>query len=136
MDRIPQASWDGDLFAYRFHDGVCFLKFCTRRNVNPRIQDMIPGFYVPVDYWKVLIQSEMVLGSRGGQVVTPGNLGRHLSNTDFAGLVAGGWIGSRGPTSALLTEIVKAGLESGKSVILAEASAPLSAQAEDIRIDE
>ena len=106
---------------YRLNDSGMYLKLCpsTSRSLQP--SDLIRGMYLPLEYWDLALASSLTLGERGGRVVTFDNIGRHIPNSLFVELVTSGWIGSRGLTSAKVTDIVRASLSGNKSVILAEA---------------
>ena len=115
------ATVAGSPSEYRLNDSGMYLKLCpsTSRSLEP--SDLIRGMYLPLEYWDLALASSLTLGERGGRVVTFDNIGRHMSNSLFVELVASGWIGSRGPTTANVTDIVRASLSGERSVLLAEA---------------
>lgn len=104
---------------FRLHSNPFFLKLCPRMNFIPEDLSLSRGMYIPLEYWKVLESSGQIAGSRGGKLVTFNNVGRYLSNTEFAVLVANGWVGSSPGESSYLEEIIKETLISGRAVIYA-----------------
>jgi len=100
--KIAAAPADSSCAGYRFSADAFFLKFCKKLLTHEDVGH-VPGFYVPVSYWKRLVLSPSAKGPKGGTVVYPETLGRRYFNpTGFIDLVARGWIG----TSALQTDIV------------------------------
>jgi hypothetical protein len=63
-------------------------------------------------------------GTRGGRVLTYGNVGRKLTNTEFVTLVANAWVGTTVPQSELLARVIEDVIQSGKTVTLAVKSQP------------
>ena len=106
---------------YRLNDSGMYLKLCPSTSPSLKPSGLIRGMYLPLEYWDLALASDLTLGVREGRVVTFDNIGRHMSNSLFVELVGSGWIGSRGLTSANVTEIVRASLSGNKSVMLAEA---------------
>ena len=78
--------------------------------------------YLPIEYYDLLAESEIVKGPRGGIALSYDNVPRFLNNGLFVLLVRGGWIGSRGASTRRLTEIVLAGLADSHSITVAAAS--------------
>lgn len=91
------ASCDG----YRLGDEAFFLKFC-KGVLEHREAGMVPGYYLPVGYWKRLAADPRVQGPRKGLRVTPTTIPRYFTATDFKELVARAWVG----TSALQGDII------------------------------
>ncbi len=104
---------------FRFASNPFFLKLCARLIFNPEDSGLFPGMYLPLGYWKRLVDHPATLGSRGGRLITFENVGRRLAEADFIALVAGGWIGTESAQSGLLAAVVREVLESGKAVALA-----------------
>lgn len=84
------ASHDG----FRLTDNPFFLKLCPRIVFNPDDIGLVPGMYLPLDYWKILEQHPCIKGPRGGKRVTYENAGRYFDNTAFTTVVAKAWVGS------------------------------------------
>lgn len=96
-----------------------YFKLCQEVIFKPDSVTMIPGMYIPLDYWKQLAQSEFMKGSRKGLRVSQAMSPRHFSNTEFSALVSSGWIGSRLNSTQAVTEIVRNAIEDGRSLTLA-----------------
>ncbi len=104
---------------FRFSDNPFFLKFCPRVVFNPDDKGLFKGIYLPLDLWKRADAAGRFTGPRGGKVLTFQNVGRRINNSEFVGLVAGSWVGTSIEQSAVLTEIVRKVLETGKTVTIA-----------------
>ena len=77
------------------------------------------GIYVPLDLWKYLAASGRLKGPRGGNVLSYENVGRRLNNSEFVTLVANSWVGTTIGQSVALESVIRAVLESGKTVTFA-----------------
>ena len=75
--------------------------------------------YLPLDYWKVLTVHPSLKGPKGGLRVTYENVGRHFDNTDFIKLVAKAWIGTNTNQSAVLKDVIREVIETGKAIVIA-----------------
>lgn len=107
-----------------------FLKFCSRVVFNPDDKGLFSGIYLPLDLWKCLHANGRLKGPQGGNVVSFGNVGRKLSNSEFVELVANSWVGTTIPQSAELAKVIRAVLESGRTVTFAVKHLPTSDDAE------
>jgi hypothetical protein len=119
MRKFGPAADDGTPASYRLSSATCFLKLCKPVTTLDRGRDLVSGMYLPLDYYDVLTSSPDVRGPRGGVVLSYDTVQRHVSNDLFVGLVRGGWIGSRGATSAELEDLVLSGLNAGRSITVA-----------------
>lgn len=104
---------------FRFSDNPFFLKFCPRVIFNPDDKGLFKGIYLPLDLWKRADAAGCFSGKRGGKVLTFQNVGRRINNSEFVALVAGSWVGTSIEQSAVLGEIVRRVLETGKTVTIA-----------------
>jgi hypothetical protein len=111
----PDDSRDG----FRFNDNPFFLKLCPRLVFNPDDVGLVPGMYLPLDYWKALVRHSTLLGPRGGERITYDNVGRHFDNSSFISLVAKSWVGTTVTQSAVLAAVIRETLEAGKAVAVA-----------------
>ena len=111
---------------FRFSDNPFFLKFCPRVVFNPDDKGLFKGIYLPLDLWKRADAAGLFKGPRGGNVLTFKNVGRRINNSEFVGLVAGSWVGTSIEQSAVLSEIVRQVLETGKTVTIAIKHTPPS----------
>lgn len=114
-DCVPNAGHNG----FRLTDNPFFLKLCPRLVFNPDDIGLVPGMYLPLDYWKLLEQHPGIKGPRGGLRVTYENVGRHLDNSAFTTVVAKAWLGTTPSQSAVLKEAIRQTLETGKAVAIA-----------------
>lgn len=105
--------------SFRLHGSPFVLKLCARHLFNPDDSGLFPGMYLPLEYWRRLVQDPATLGERGGRLVTYENVGRKLTESEFVSLVAGGWMGTGAAQSGLLEGVVREVLEHGKAVVLA-----------------
>lgn len=103
---------------FRLNMAPFFLKLCSRHVFNPDDGGLFPGMYLPLDFWRRLVNDPATLGPQGGRVVTFENVGRKLTESEFLPLVAGGWVGTSAPQSRFLSELVREVIESGKAVVL------------------
>jgi hypothetical protein len=110
---------DYDLEGYRLHPKTFYWKLCSSVSYQPAGTELIPGVYIPLDYWELLVRSDSVKGPQGGVGLTRHNIHRHISNTLFTELVQGGWIGSRSANTDLLSQIIQGCLDGGDSLMLA-----------------
>lgn len=104
---------------FRLNENPFFFKLCLIPEFNPDDQGLVPGMYIPLDYWEILLESDGITGPRGGKAVSYENVGRHLNNTEFVTLVQRGWIGSCGLASSQLERLVNDALSGGRAVELA-----------------
>lgn len=125
------TSHDG----YRLTENPFFLKLCSRLVFNPDDIGLVPGMYLPLDYWKLLVQSPGIPGPRGGLRVTFENAGRHFDNSSFTNIVSKAWVGTTPSQSDVLKEAIRQTLETGKAVAIAIKPKKLDAADTGERID-
>lgn len=104
---------------FRVTENPFFLKLCPRIVLNPDDKGLTPGMYIPLDYWRFLETDSDVIGKKGGRVITYENIGRYFDNTSFIGLVSNAWIGTTEAQSLVLEDVIKAVIESGRTVTIA-----------------
>ena len=123
MDTLLQAldklGDDGSKESFRFHTNPFFLKLCPKIVLNPDDQGLFSGMYIPMAYWKRFELDSCSNGTKGGRFVSFDNIGRKLSNSEFIPLVAGAWIGTTIPQSAMLSTFIREILTLGRTVTLA-----------------
>jgi len=115
----PASGWTGALTEYRLHQGAFYFKLCPRIVLTPSSTEMLTGMYLPLDYWYGLVADLSTDGPRGGTRLTYSNISRYITNTLFVRLVAAGWVGTSDLATSAISEIIRAGIENGRSVILA-----------------
>jgi hypothetical protein len=113
------AAAPSDLNGYRLHSGLFYFKICPSEVFDPTSGEMSRGLYIPLDYWKTLVNSPEIVGPQGGKRITFKNIGRNFSNTLFVNLAQEGWIGSGIQDEAIVSDIIRQALQGKKSVLLA-----------------
>jgi hypothetical protein len=108
-----------DISGFRLTENPFFLKLCSRLVFNPDDVGLVPGMYLPLDYWKLLEKDPGIKGPRGGLRITYENAKRHFDNTSFTTVVSKAWIGTTPSQSAVLGDVIRATLETGKAVAIA-----------------
>jgi hypothetical protein len=116
LDKSPESRTAD---SFRLHTNPFFLKLCPRIIFNPDDKGLFKGMYLPLELWKCLASDPITKGPRGGRVLTYRNAGRWLSNQQFISLAAHAWIGTPTSQSALLEELIRTVLETGKTVTFA-----------------
>src|SRR5690606_35783714 len=117
-------------------DNPFFLKLCPRLVFNPDDVGLVPGMYLPLDYWKLLENDPGIKGPKGGLRITYDNAKRHLDNTAFTTVVSKAWVGTTPSQSQVLQDVIRATLGTGKAVAIAikpKKSAELQADNEEIQ---
>jgi len=104
---------------FRLTENPFFLKLCSRLVFNPDDIGLVPGMYLPLDYWKLLAQSPGIQGPRGGLRVTFENTGRHFDNSSFTAIVSKAWVGTTPSQSDVLRAAIRQTIETGKAVAIA-----------------
>lgn len=104
---------------FRLNDEFFYFKLCPAKIKEPLSTKMIPGMYLPLSYWKVLLSSIETLGKKGGRLINYNNVKRYINNTLFTELVQNGWIGSQVSNTELITQQIQESITGNKSVILA-----------------
>jgi hypothetical protein len=108
-----------DPWDYRLNSKLFFFKLCASLPQNPLSTSMIEGLYIPLDYWKLIVNSEHVKGPKGGISVSKSNVLRHLNNTLFIDLAKSGWIGTQQVSQDTISELIRLSLDNHHSVLLA-----------------
>ena len=118
---------------FRLADNPFFLKFCPRVVFNPDDRGLFKGIYLPLDLWKRADAAGRFTGKRGGKVLTYENVGRRINNSEFVTLVGGSWVGTSIEQSAVLGELIRTVLETGKTATIAirHSAEPVASTMED-----
>ncbi|WP_180868498.1 hypothetical protein [Stenotrophomonas maltophilia] len=128
---------DTDIGGYRLTENPFFLKLCPRLVFNPDDVGLVPGMYLPLDYWKLLENDPGIKGPRGGLRITYENAKRHFDNTSFITVVSKAWVGTTPSQSQVLRDVIWETLETGKAVAIAiKPMRPAEPQADDEETDE
>lgn len=104
---------------FRLTENPFFLKLCSRLVFNPDDVGLVPGMYLPLDYWKLLERDPGIQGPKGGLRITYDNAQRHFDNTAFTTVVSKAWVGTTPSQSQVLQDVIRATLETGKAVAIA-----------------
>lgn len=119
LEHIKKKGGAQNRHEYRLSGNPFFIKLCPRITMEPDSIGLSPGMYFTLDHWRFLETDEDLVGPKGGRRVGYFNVGRKINNTDFAFLVKNAWVGSTPSESALIEELVKEIISTGKSLILA-----------------
>jgi hypothetical protein len=99
---LAECGVDDSCDGYRFGTDPFFLKFC-KKLLTHTDQGHVPGYYLPLSYWKRLIETPQARGRRGGLIVYPETFGRrHFTPSAFIDMIARGWAG----TTTLQTNVL------------------------------
>lgn len=104
---------------FRLNNEFFYFKLCQSQIKNPLSTEMISGMYLPLSYWKILLNSEITLGERGGRLLSYSNVKRYITNTLFIKLVQHGWVGSQLFDTEAITQKIQEAIAGNRSVILA-----------------
>jgi len=101
--------------------GPFYVKFCKRLPLLRQDGELSEGRLLRRADLAALLMLEQSRGKRDGRLVKYDSIPRYMSNSDFAGLVSGGWIGTSHLTQEELAETVVRLTENSSRVVLAEA---------------
>jgi hypothetical protein len=104
---------------YRLSEEFFYFKLCPADLKDPMSMKMIPGMYIPLSLWKLLLDSGSTLGEKGGRIVGYDNVGRYINNTLFVDLVQSGWVGSQIEDTKKITSQIQAAISGDRSLMLA-----------------
>ncbi|MDO4795859.1 MAG: hypothetical protein Q4A28_07985 [Brachymonas sp.] len=119
LGTLKACTPNTDIGGYRLTENPFFLKFCPRLVFNPDDVGLVPGMYLPLDYWKLLENDPGIKGPKNGLRITYKNAKRYFDNTSFITVVSKAWIGTTPSQSQLLRDVIRATLETGKAVAIA-----------------
>lgn len=108
-----------DISGFRLTENPFFLKLCPRLVFNPDDVGLVPGMYLPLDYWKLLESDPGIKGPKGGLRITYENAKRHFDNTSFTMVVSKAWIGTTPSQSQVLQHVIRMTLETGRAIAIA-----------------
>jgi hypothetical protein len=118
LDELGKHPPTWSLSDFRLTDNPFFLKLCPRIVFDPNSTSLVPGMYIPLDYWKLLSEDPGIEGPRGGKAVSFANVGRYFDNTEFVSLVAKAWVGTTSSQGDVLQGVFEATLSSGKAIAI------------------
>ena len=130
MNILEQVAADNSCDGYRLAADPFFFKFCTKLLEHDQ-EGHVPGYYIPLGYWKRLVLDSRVIGERGGILVKHDTLGRYFTPTAFKDLVTRGWIGTSPSGTKIVVPAIKDAMAGKRSIVLAVQSAIPEKEAEN-----
>ncbi|CAD6533613.1 hypothetical protein LMG28727_03098 [Paraburkholderia kirstenboschensis] len=97
-----------------------YVKFCKRTVLERQDGELCDGRLLRRADLEKLLLTEHGRGPRDGRMVNYAEIPRYLSNSDFTGLVSGGWIGTSHLDDRDLTAAIRELTENSSRVVLAE----------------
>lgn len=122
MEKFQKLRQDIDKYTlndFRLNDVFFYFKLCPANITDPLSTKMIPGMYLPLPYWKMLLSSDGTLGKKGGRKISYSNVSRYINNTMFTELMQNGWIGSQMSNTDLISKQIQQSIAGGRSIVLA-----------------
>jgi hypothetical protein len=119
LSALKACAPNTDIGGFRLTENPFFLKLCSRLVFNPDDVGLVPGMYLPLDYWKLLENDPGIQGPKGGLRITYDNAKRHFDNTAFTTVVSKAWVGTTPSQSQVLQEVIRTTLATGKAVAIA-----------------
>ncbi|NOZ83999.1 MAG: hypothetical protein GXP60_04205 [Epsilonproteobacteria bacterium] len=119
LSELKKCSPNTEVDGYRLSENPFFLKICPRIVFNPDSVGLIPGMYLPLEYWELLSEHPTLEGPRGGKYLSYRNVRRYFDNTAFVTMASGGWVGTNIQQSSILKKAIRSTLESGRAVVFA-----------------
>ena len=104
--------------SYRLGREAFFLKFC-KSVLDERNSGMVPGHYLPLEFWKRLAADPRVKGKRGGVKITPTNLPRWFTATEFKEMVAKAWVGTSSVQAKVIVPLILETIKADRTIVLA-----------------
>jgi hypothetical protein len=108
--------------SYRLGQDPFFWKFCRRHHLKVNAGTLVHGHYLTLAHLQLLL-THGGPGPRGGTVIGPSTMGRWLTRSQFAPLVAEGWIGTVDVSDDMLAGYIEVELAVGNSIVVAQSSA-------------
>lgn len=137
LSALKACSPDTGIGGFRLTENPFFLKLCPRLVFNPDDVGLVPGMYLPLDYWKLLENDPGIKGPKGGLRITYENVKRHFDNTSFTTVVSKAWVGTTPSQSQVLQDVIRTTLETGKAVAIAiKSKKSAEPQADDQELEE
>lgn len=139
LGALKACAINADIGGFRLTENPFFLKLCPRLVFNPDDVKLVPGMYLPLDYWKLLENDPGIKGPKGGSRITYENAKRYFDNTSFVTVVSKAWVGTTPSQSQMLQDVIRATLKTGKAVAVAikpKKSTELQADDEEIEEEE
>jgi len=134
--KLAKVATDESCDGYRLGADPFFFKFCSKL-LTYDAQGHVPGIYVPLGYWKRLVETPAAKGKRGGSIVYPKTFGRrHFTPTHFIDMVGRGWIGTSALQTDVLAPYLRDALAGKRTLVLAVETQPSVDPVDDDDADE
>ena len=119
LGALKTCAPNTDIGGFRLTENPFFLKLCPRLIFNPDDVGLVPGMYLPLDYWKLLENDPGIKGPKGGLRITYDNAKRYFNNTSFITVVSQAWVGTTPNQLQVLQDVIQTILETGKAIAIA-----------------
>lgn len=113
---VPGA---GAMKHWRLTDEAFYFKFCETTRPDARDDALVAGITMGHSFLKRFLALPEARGKHGGHRVGYNNCPRYLNNSQFVDLAREGWIGCDQRGYDLISDVIKAGAEGGRSAMLA-----------------
>ena len=127
MRRIAVAGGAADISAFRLSPEPFYLKLVPWTLDRPEGNRLAKGMYFPLGLFELLLTSPDILGPMKGKRIGWHNARRHLTNTEFVGLLRQGWIGSTGDTTATIADLLEEILANDRGAVVVRNETPRGA---------
>lgn len=120
MDRI-NASLNGvceDLGDFRLSACPFYFKLCESKSPGPMGYELSKGMYIPLELFKAFMEDPITTGPQGGKYIGWSNCYRKFNNSEFAGLVRSGWIGTPKSDSRTIEDVIAESLNLERHVVV------------------
>ncbi|WP_442753273.1 hypothetical protein ACNHKD_09660 [Methylocystis sp. JAN1] len=132
--KLAAVADDTSCDGYRLGTDPFFLKFCSKL-LSHDAKGHVPGIYLPLSYWKRLVETPAANGKRGGKIVYAETFGRrHITPTHFIDMVGRGWVGTSALQTDVLVPYLKAAIDGKRGVVLAIET--ITTTSDDVDADE
>jgi hypothetical protein len=111
MSPLPMGDW-------RLSEEVFFWKFCETTRRSDTEGSLVHGMTLPRPHLESFLQLTESEGKSGGRRIGYENCRRYLTNTQFADLAQGGWIGGGAGARTVMEDLLKANQREGRQTIL------------------
>lgn len=105
---------------FRLSECPFFFKLCKRNQFKATDHAIIPGAYIPLTQWNMLLKHKSTIGPNGGRQIGYHTLGkRYIGTKTFVDLMQRGFIGTQLLGSKRIAKYIESILEQKHSVIYA-----------------
>lgn len=120
MSRFNETPLSNTLSDYRLGSCPIFFKVCKRIQLKQNDGSIVPGAYIPLDHWNILLTDPSTEGKKGGRRIGFQNLQKkYLGTQTFVDLVQRGLIGTQSTNSKSIALFIEDAIKRGNSVMYA-----------------